>query len=66
MQTPQELKAFIYDMLLERERVMREANQLVDTISQTANIEVDKINKEIQDAREILDKLAGEENQEEE
>jgi hypothetical protein len=53
-------------MLLERERVMREANQLVDTISQTANIEVDKINKEIQDAREILDKLAGEENQEEE
>jgi archaellum component FlaC len=66
MQTPTELKAFIYDMLLERERVMREANQLVDTISQTANIEVDKINKEIQDAREILDKLAGEENQEEE
>lgn len=66
MQTPQELKAFIYDMLLERERVMREANQLVDTISQTANIEVDKINKEIQDAREILGKLAGEENQEEE
>lgn len=66
MQTPQELKAFIYDMLLERERVMREANQLVDTISQTANIEVDKINQEIQDAREILDKLAGEENQEEE
>lgn len=66
MQTPQELKAFIYDMLLERERVMREANQLVDTISQTANIEVDKINNEIQDAREILDKLAGEENQEEE
>lgn len=66
MQTPQELKAFIYDMLLERERVMREANQLVDTISETANIEVDKINKEIQDAREILDKLAGEENQEEE
>jgi hypothetical protein len=66
MQTPTELKAFIYDMLLERERVMREANQLVDTISQTANIEVDKINKEIQDAREILDKLAGEESQEEE
>lgn len=66
MQTPQELKAFIYDMLLERERVMREANQLVDTISETANIEVDKINNEIQDAREILDKLAGEENQEEE
>lgn len=66
MQTPQELKSFIYDMLLERERVMREANQLVDTISQTANIEVDKINKEIQDAREILDKLAGVENQEEE
>lgn len=65
MQTPTELKAFIYDMLLERERVMREANQLVDTISQTANIEVDKINKEIQDAREILDKLAAEGQEEE-
>ena len=65
MQTPTELKAFIYDKLLERERVMREANELVETISQTANIEMDKINQEIQDAREILEKLAAEGQEEE-
>lgn len=65
MQTPTELKAFIYDRLLERERVMREANELVETISQTANIEMDKITQEIQDAREILEKLAAEGQEEE-
>ena len=65
MQTPTELKAFIYDKLLEREKVMREANELVETISQTANIEMDKINQEIQDAREILEKLAAEGQEEE-
>lgn len=65
MQTPTELKAFIYDRLLERERVMREANELVETISQTANIEMDKITQEIQDAREILEKLTAEGQEEE-
>lgn len=65
MQTSTELKAFIYDRLLERERVMREANELVETISQTANIEMDKITQEIQDAREILEKLAAEGQEEE-
>lgn len=67
MQTSQEIKSFIYDKLLERGKVMREANELVDTISNTANIEVDKINIEIQTAQELLANLEGAgENQEEE
>lgn len=57
METQEQIKAFIYDKLLERERVMREANKIVDTVSETANMEVDKINNEIQTAQELLYKI---------
>jgi hypothetical protein len=57
METQEQIKAFIYDKLLQREKVMREANQIVDSVSETANMEVDKINNEIQTAQELLDKI---------
>jgi hypothetical protein len=57
METQEQIKAFIYDKLLQREKVMREANQIVDSVSETANMEIDKINNEIQTAQELLDKI---------
>lgn len=57
METVQEVKAFIYDKLLERESIMREANTQVEEISAAANNAVDSINNEIQAAQELLDSL---------
>ena len=57
METVQEVKAFIYDKLLEREGIMREANTQVEEISAAANNAVDSINNEIQAAQELLDSL---------
>lgn len=57
METQEQIKAFIYDKLLQREKVMREANQIVNSVTETANMEVDKINNEIQTAQELLDKI---------
>lgn len=57
METQEQIKAFIYDKLLQREKVMREANQIVESVSESANMEVDKINNEIQTAQELLDKI---------
>ena len=65
METQEQLKSFIYDKLLERERVMREANQVVEQVSAAADMEVDKINTEIKTAQELLHKLtSGEEESE--
>lgn len=65
METQEQLKSFIYDKLLERERVMREANQVVEQVSTAADMEVDKINTEIKTAQELLHKLtSGEEESE--
>jgi hypothetical protein len=57
METQEQIKAFIYDKLLQREKVMREANQIVKSVSESADMEVDKINNEIQTAQELLDKI---------
>lgn len=60
METQEQIKSFIYDKLVEREKVLRETNEVVEKISEAANIEVDKINTEIQTAQELLEKLSGE------
>ncbi len=61
METQEQIKSFIYDKLIERETVLRETNEVVEKISDAANMEVDKINTEIQTAQELLEKLSGEE-----
>jgi ABC-type transporter Mla subunit MlaD len=64
METVQEIKAFIYDKLLEREQVMRQANEEVDLISSAANSTVDTINNEIQSAQQLLDTLDNQDKEE--
>lgn len=64
METQEQLKSFIYDKLLERERVMREANQVVEQVSAAADMEVDKINTEIKTAQELLSKLDNQDKEE--
>lgn len=64
METVQEVKAFIYDKLLERESIMREANTQVEEISAAANNAVDSINNEIQAAQELLDSLDNQDKEE--
>ncbi len=58
METQEQIKSFIYDKLVEREKVLRETNEVVEKISDAANMEVDKINTEIQTAQELLSKFS--------
>jgi hypothetical protein len=58
METQEQIKSFIYDKLIERETVLRETNEVVEKISDAANMEVDKINTEIQTAQELLSKFS--------
>lgn len=63
MNTKETVKSLIYDKLIEREQVMKQANAIIDNITENANAEVSAINIQIGDLQAELDIMT--ENEEE-
>lgn len=63
MRTQQTVKAEIYDKLVEREQVMKQANEIVQSITENANSEVSAINIQIGDLQAELDSLTNKEEE---
>jgi hypothetical protein len=63
MKTQEKVKSEIYDKLVERELVMKQANEIVNSITENANAEVSAINIAIGDLQAELDIMT--ENEEE-
>jgi len=63
MNTKETVKSLIYDKLIERELVMKQANEIVNSITENANAEVSAINIAIGDLQAELDIMT--ENEEE-
>jgi len=57
MRTQQTVKAEIYDKLVERETIMKQANEIVNSITENANSEVSAVNIQIGDLQAELDLL---------
>ena len=57
MRTQQTVKAEIYDKLVERETIMKQANEIVQSVTENANSEVSAINIQIGDLQAELDSL---------
>ena len=57
MRTQQTVKAEIYDKLVERETIMKQANEIVNSITENANSEVSAVNIQIGDLQAELDSL---------
>ena len=63
MRTQQTLKAEIYDKLVERETIMKQANEIVNSITENANSEVSAVNIQIGDLQAELDSLTSNEEE---
>ena len=49
MRTQETVKSLIYDKLVERETIMKQANEIVNSITENANSEVSAVNIQIGD-----------------
>lgn len=63
MRTQQTVKAEIYDKLVERETIMKQANEIVNSITENANSEVSAVNIQIGDLQAELDSLTNKEEE---
>ena len=63
MRTQQTVKAEIYDKLVERETIMKQANEIVNSITENANSEVSAVNIQIGDLQAELDSLTNNEEE---
>ena len=63
MRTQETVKAEIYDKLVERETIMKQANEIVNSITENANSEVSTVNIQIGDLQAELDSLTSNEGE---
>lgn len=63
MRTQEAVKAEIYDKLVERETIMKQANEIVNSITENANSEVSAVNIQIGDLQAELDSLTSNEDE---
>ena len=63
MRTQQTVKAEIYDKLVERETIMKQANEIVQSVTENANSEVSAVNIQIGDLQAELDSLTSNEEE---
>lgn len=63
MRTQEAVKAEIYDKLVERETIMKQANEIVNSITENANSEVSAVNIQIGDLQAELDSLTNKEEE---
>lgn len=63
MRTQEAVKAEIYDKLVERETIMKQANEIVNSITENANSEVSAVNIQIGDLQAELDSLTSNEEE---
>ena len=63
MRTQETVKAEIYDKLVERETIMKQANEIVNSITENANSEVSAVNIQIGDLQAELDSLTSNEEE---
>lgn len=63
MRTQETVKAEIYDKLVERETIMKQANEIVNSITENANSEVSAVNIQIGDLQAELDSLTNNEEE---
>lgn len=63
MRTQQTVKSLIYDKLVERETIMKQANEIVNSITENANSEVSAVNIQIGDLQAELDSLTSNEEE---
>lgn len=61
MRTKETVKSEIYDKLVERETIMRQANEIVQSVTENANSEVSAVNIQIGDLQAELDSLTNNE-----
>ena len=61
MRTKEAVKSEIYDKLVERETIMRQANEIVQSVTENANSEVSAVNIQIGDLQAELDSLTNNE-----
>ncbi len=57
MRTQETVKSEIYDKLVERETIMKQANEIVQSVTENANSEVSAVNIQIGDLQAELDSL---------
>ena len=63
MRTQETVKSLIYDKLVERETIMKQANEIVNSITENANSEVSAVNIQIGDLQAELDSLTNKEEE---
>ena len=63
MRTQETVKSLIYDKLVERETIMKQANEIVNSITENANSEVSAVNIQIGDLQAELDSLTSNEDE---
>ena len=63
MRTQEKVKSEIYDKLVERETIMKQANEIVNSITENANAEVSAVNIQIGDLQAELDSLTNKEEE---
>ncbi len=63
MRTQETVKSLIYDKLVERETIMKQANEIVNSITENANSEVSAVNIQIGDLQAELDSLTSNEEE---
>ena len=63
MKTQETVKSLIYDKLVERETIMKQANEIVNSITENANSEVSAVNIQIGDLQAELDSLTSNEEE---
>ena len=63
MRTQETVKSEIYDKLVERETIMKQANEIVQSVTENANSEVSAINIQIVDLQAELDSLTNNETE---
>ena len=63
MRTQETVKGEIYDKLVERETIMKQANEIVNSITENANSEVSVVNIQIGDLQAELDSLTSNEEE---
>ena len=63
MRTQETVKSLIYDKLVERETIMKQANEIVNSITENANSEVSAVNIQIGDLQAELDSLTSKEDE---
>ncbi len=63
MRTQETVKSLIYDKLVERETIMKQANEIVNSITENAISEVSAVNIQIGDLQAELDSLTSNEEE---